>query len=327
MKRRIASAFCFLATVASVQVSNAWQTDTCNGRTRGLWGTATFALNRCSIAPGTVREADVQYAIDEWNSVWGAGKPFNPLVSGSASCTVPAVQQGKWDVVYVNPGSLGSDVGLALPLRNPCTWPFPSWADGDTVGGQVLIDAGLPEGVLGELSTALGARETLIHEFGHILGMNHVNNKMTVMCTTGACGKVGARSVGNMVFNRTETIFPDDTDFVGVYHPGRGPVMDVAASAWELSGSSRRIANSGTTYTLCPGQRIFVKGSIGFKGLLNPSSPVPARIFLESTLGSIFTAGNFSITGGGRSVFATLGFTVTIPTNLRSAVAELADRP
>lgn len=183
-----------------------------------------------------------------------------------------------------------------------------------------MIASNLPDGQLAELDGTLGARETAIHEFGHVLGMHHVNNTMTVMCTfPGTCGKYGARDAPNGVFfGNTESLHPDDVHFAAQWHGTSGGAVDIGASAWNRVGTTYQLVHPTlSTFTLCPGQTVSVTFSHAIKGKNNvPSNnPMPASIVFSNNdiISALDTAGSSFGLFGNRGDFFTNTLNVTVP--------------
>jgi hypothetical protein len=311
---------CLIVAAASVAVpARAWVTTECNGSVRGIRSNVTYKLNRCSIDFGSAREGLILYAMNEWNRVIGVHDRFS-TTSGSSSCDIDT-DDGVFDVAFVDPGQIDDNAGLTALSWEACVWPFPGFADGEVTDADVFIANNMPLNSLDELDGTLGGRETAIHEFGHVLGMDHVNDRMTIMCEfAGTCGKFGARdALSGTLFGNTESLLPDDVHFAARWHSSSGGAIEVGASAWTIVGLTyQRTHPTLQTFVACPGQAVSVSFSHGIKGKnhVPSTAAMPARIVLSGNAiisAADTTALSFSVFGN-RGQFFTNTFPVTIPT-------------
>src|SRR5688500_1351605 len=306
-----------LAALATSGPARAWETFTCDGDIEGIRSNVTFFMNRCSIDFGSAREGVVLYAVNEWNRLLGVSDRF-AIASGNADCEIDE-DDDRFDVAFVTPDQIDGAAGLMSPETEACVFPYPGFADGEVTEAAVYIADNLPLQAIGELSLSLGARETAVHEFGHVLGMGHVDDRMTVMCTTNTCGKYGSRdAVSGILFNNTESLHPDDVHFAARWHGASGGGVDVGASAWTNIASSFQLTHPTLqTLVACPGQAVSVSFSHGIKGKnhVPSSSPFPARIVFSSNdviSGEDTTGLSFGVFGN-RGQFFTNTFPVTVP--------------
>lgn len=315
------SAVGVLAAVSAASQANAWEALECSGQVYGgIHSAVTFQIDRCDTPDGSTEDAVIDFAVAGWNNVFGMWDRFNAPVNGDNNCDVPAASSGSWQLALVpaNDALLDGNAGMASSVS-----PADCTNNGAMLGASVVVDQTLSLTALNELSQTLGARETLIHELGHVLGANHEDGNMTVMCTStaGSCGKVGRFSSGGGVGTpdiRSEALLPDDVDFAFQYHAStQTGNIDAIVSPWRYS--SGPVRNYGpTTRTLCPGQTTTVQFSYGNRGKVNiaQASPVGLRVVLSSNT-TISTSDVTALNGtfwGDSGFFGTTTWTITVPT-------------
>jgi hypothetical protein len=306
-----------LAVIGTSGPAHAWKTFECDGDVEGIRSNVTFFMNRCSIEFGSAREGVVLYAVNEWNRLLGVQDRFG-TAPGNTNCTIDE-DDDRFDVAFATPEQIDGAAGLMSPETEACIWPYPGAFDGEVTEAAVYIADNLPLQAIGELSSSLGARETAVHEFGHVLGMEHVDDRMTVMCTSGTCGKYGARdAISGILFNNTESLHPDDVHFMARWHGSSGGGVDIGASAWTNIASSFQLNHPTLqTFVACPGQAVSVTFSHGIKGKnhVPSTAPFPARIVFSSNdviSGEDTTGLSFSVFGN-RGQFFTNTAPVTVP--------------
>lgn len=314
MKKLVTLAFVGVGISATAPVAYAWSVDTCNGKTRGITSNTTFRLNRCSIPAGSQRETAILHAMGTWNVIQGMSNRFQPT-SGSSSCST-TFGDDRYDISFVDDSQIDGLAGRARSRRRACTFP---WDNGDTKEADVYIAWNLTTDRVDENSTTLGARETAIHELGHVLGANHEDDFMSVMCTSNTCGKQGERDSGGIHWDEAETVFPDDADMGLTYHGnGNTGQRDMMASSWRHSGgAAARNYTSVGTYTRCPGETINVRFSFGNLGKVNvtSSNPMQAAVVLSNndTISTYDMHAADVTVWANRGVFIDYELSVTIP--------------
>jgi hypothetical protein len=129
--------------------------------------------------------------ITSWNGIVGMLDMFS-LATGDSNCTT-SVSDNAWETALVpsNNAVLDGNNGITVQFVRPCNLLY----NGHLYKADLLVSQSLDQAPLDELSSALGARETAIHEYGHVLGAEHEDGDMAVMCTFDACGKVGRSGV------------------------------------------------------------------------------------------------------------------------------------
>lgn len=314
MKNLVAFVSTFGVLAGSASAAWAWHVDTCNGHPRGITSGTTFRLNRCSIPSGSTREDAIFQAMNAWNDIYGVYDRFQHT-SGSSSCST-TFGDGNYDIVFTHPSNIDDNAGLAKLKYKSCTF---TWDKGAVKEADVFISSTLVVTRVDENSTALGARETAIHELGHTLGANHEDGEMSVMCSSDTCGKVGEWTTTGSHTDRAESIFPDDADMAIEYHgSSNAGNPDVVASGWRFhNGGPERNYSTTQTFTRCPGDTISVRFSFGNIGKVKVSSSDPMQ--LEIVLSSNTTISTSDTTVATFNAWAARGWfgssnpTVTIP--------------
>jgi hypothetical protein len=208
---------------------------------------------RCSIPEGSQRAADVIYGFDEWNAVEGM---FDVLVRhfGTTECVGITHGDDRNQVYFGLPSQMDGAVGVTTLRTTSC--------DADIVEADVAFDASqLTEWGNPPCNTynPPGSRTTIVHEYGHALGLDHDDRFMNMMMTSDGEGKY----CGNFV------IEPHPDDVVGgrfLYNSGRRSV-DLGASAhWLLGLNDVELSHSTGTTARCPGELHTFRWSIGNLG-------------------------------------------------------------
>ncbi len=126
-----------------------------------------------------------------------------------------------------------------------------------------------------ERTSYLSAREILIHEFGHAMGIDDHNDPWSVMCPAGTCGKTGKMSHQGTTHNLAnyETIFPDDLAYlVAVHSDSSSGTIDPFTSAWRINDTTKKPERiysdkaEENPLQVCRGQSINVTFTLGNKG-------------------------------------------------------------
>ena len=280
--------------------ASAWGTDTCDGETMGLRTFRDIEMNRYSIPEGHAREAMFLYAANRWNEVQGVADRFN-LIGGSSSSSIEH-DDGISDAVVVLSSEIDGAAGLAVMQLEPCVWPYWDSMDGAATEADILIASNLSTGAISPLSTSLGGRETTVHEMGHAIGLNHEGDEMSIMCTSGSCGKFGRWNVLGDLYDYTEQQFPDDIDFMCEYHNAAGSGEDLAASNWwydPAPDGPRRLYGSSLNRTVCTGASTSVVFAIGNRGEENLTSSNAFDARIVASTNSTISAGDTTLWSGG----------------------------
>jgi hypothetical protein len=194
---------------------------TCNGLAhKAVHQLTRYELNRYTIFPGGLREADVEYSVEQWNKIQGMLPRFW-TVSGSDSSTLKTgkgIFEIGW-VVDLDKGAFGVN---KMKLR-PCIWPYRT-NYGQIIGSSIWIASnyiglyGNPDEATCDTNRFLGFcehscrfiggggasvyplcannpndrynvdfsyRQTLLHELGHSLGMDHHDEYLSLMGSRG----------------------------------------------------------------------------------------------------------------------------------------------
>lgn len=254
---------------------------------KGIHNPVTFKVNRCETPAGSAEQAVIDDAINEWNGVYGMWDRFS-VADGSTKCGLPSkLSEGEWLMALVDAKDpkLENDGSFALGMAHLLFYTDCRNARG-ALAAHVVVNETLQLDRQTELSVRAGARHALIHELGHVLGMEHENTVMSVMRAKFPLPKVGRRSgaPNNSLGRNAETVWADDLNFAFRYHgstaAGRS---DLAVSPWKFNGTSSVLhyGNDGLTRKFCPGNLVEVKYTTVNLGRLD-SFDVPVRIYWSS---------------------------------------------
>ncbi len=289
----------------------------CNGEIyRGLHSNVTFAVDRCDTPAGSAEQTVIDEAMHDWNDLYGMSDRFSST-GGDSNCSVGPGSNGVWDIglVPASDAVLDGNAGVASKFG-----PTDCTNNGALSGASVVIDQTLPLGFLEELDTRLGARETLIHELGHVLGADHEDDVMAVMCTSNTCGKVGRRSgaTTSSLGRHPETIWGDETLFAVRYHgTSNSGNVDPTVSPWQFTSSGISLNYNGTNRQKCPGQTTSVKFSLANLGKKNIESSNHADVHIVFSNDDYISTGDVLAATGtswmDSGYFGTTSWTVTVP--------------
>lgn len=253
--------------------ARAWYTEICsNGKTwQGIHGTVQWSL----VGNKTAEWWDIAIdAVDRWNGIKGVTDRFTGISSGPATPSY-STYSGTWQLVQWPHGTWplsGNESGVSDIIFYNCS-------DGGGVrGARVFIDSSVREASSDEMQQD-DQRSVLIHELGHVLGMYHDDNRMSVMHTFTPVPRVGIgrgapftslSSVGGATYWAT------DADFMEHFFPSSSAGLpDPAASPWKWNGSHSAMNYPNfVTIERCPGETISVDYTIANLGLEEFSATV-----------------------------------------------------
>jgi len=304
-------------TTAVPQQAFAWSTEICDGKLHeGQRGPVTYRVDRCSIPAGSARDQDIIYGMTEWNNVYGM---YDQLAwtDGDSDCGVITTGDGVWDVAFTASSNIDGAWGLIRKRTRACIWPYWGSWDGGLREADVFISSDLPfeNGDSTCDSTLVARRGTIIHEFGHALGLKHDNRLMSVMNNAGTGT---GNNHGKYCGPRKDAPHPDDLDFAFKYHGSSSKSFDLAASGFFLDASSRRVLtmSAGTT-SVCQGDSLDYAFSIANRGTEAITEDNPANWKVVLSTNNIISNFDLSIADGtvwtGRGGFTVASYSTTVP--------------
>lgn len=248
--------------------AEAYRLHTCRGVARRIAGDSIMMNLHAGQAPrgsdlGRVFERgmtawnndDASHAVFKWRR-----RQFNRIDSGNDRSEVAMVRGHYIDGV----------LGVTRIKMEPCLPGGWGRADGSIIAADVLInaDAELHRGPrrcyeMGRPRASLLA--TLIHEFGHALGLGHEDHRMSIMMSTGGEGLYcGSPQM---------TTHPDDLAGKRALYGNGEPMVDIAASAMRVIGRDLiGLTTPRVVMPACPNALATFDWSIGNRGT------APARV-------------------------------------------------
>lgn len=213
-----------------------------------------------------------------WNEVAGAAPVFDWRRVDRLDRTRHGDDNN--EAVPVPSEAIDGVLGLTHVRRALCPgWTLPWPRTGEIIEADVMINAQNPalyrlpvpvcdEHAVGDhaATASAAAREwrasreaTLIHEFGHALGLDHEDDAMSIMMRTAGEG----RYCGSPQF----APHPDDIAGMQSLYPDRQTQHDLAASSLQWEGDNR-IGMTMPRRTLrgCPGELVVMRWSVANRG-------------------------------------------------------------
>jgi hypothetical protein len=314
------------ATLAWPKIASAYQPNLCNGQLRALRTARSFEIDRCAAPVGSAQETSLLYAMDRWNGLAGIADRF--FYQHGTFCGILDEWNGHWELTYVPSDHplLDGNLGTTKGYTRPCQSPYDANNDGHALEIDAVIDEALEHTAAKELDEFVAARDTWLHELGHVLGMNHIAEswEASVMMPYSP-PRVGTRGVGSGATfgGRADAPLPDDLLFVTDYH-GTSSLgsADPTVSPWHLEPNSFWGAVGRLNYNwsnenveACPGDQLDVSISFANIGKRDFADWVGFEIMVSSN--SIISVADTAAGGGGfwanPGSFFTVEWPITVP--------------
>lgn len=264
-----------IALVVSVpSAAFAYGYGTCHGEPIRWPAPVDVEIMPCSAEAGTARWSDIEHAIGEWNRVPAMAAMLR-LARGGAQCEV-AINH-RTEVGYVRPELLDGARAAARVIYGGGCLPVGQGVPGGRpyiTEADIIISArdDLLEGTPADCGTLFGGvRQAVVaHELGHLLGLRHEDEAMSLMHTSSGPGRYcGQRAVSP---------HPDERAGARMLYPGGEAGRDLAASAFYLRGPNqvRSVTppRGDEHIEVCPGQLLGVRWSAANLGSVAATTTV-----------------------------------------------------
>lgn len=199
-----------------------------------------------------------------WNDVAGARAVFDWRY---ARLDRIIMGNGRSEVAVVHPRTIDGSLGLTRVRRRQCVILIGgAWTNRDIQEADVLIADHPPDDMrrlpfpnCDRLDRVSTREATIIHEFGHALGLQHEDHQMALMMSRNGEG----RYCGSPQY----APHPDDIAGLRRLYGEHNPRIDLAASAFEWDGADRIAGTMDpATLRLCPGAIFTVDWAIANRG-------------------------------------------------------------
>lgn len=229
----------------------------------------TWTMDTCNL---TATEQDItRDGAFAWNVISGSADR-NGITTANRGCSINN-DDDVWQIAFA-PGShswLNNNAGVTRKVSAPCFWPFVGEAsDGELLEADIMINRGLSQVEQGEISMVAEGASTIVHEFGHAMGMDHAN-EFSTMFTPQPRFRLGRRSTSGATNAsvRSTTISCEDARFAVLRHSASGAGRpDAYVSAFRIDGTSHVLNNNWSAVTH-PGWFVNVNMTLGNKGKAN----------------------------------------------------------
>ncbi|MBX3185275.1 MAG: matrixin family metalloprotease [Polyangiaceae bacterium] len=237
---------------------------TCNNKPVKWDSTFRMYRDRCSM-PDT-SDADWAY----WNGGWQWWQITHRMDWNwwyNAGCTI-SHGNGDSQTALVDRANISGNNGLAIRFYDSsCTW---SWSTKSIIETDVLLANDLSYSPENESLPSSQGRGTIIHEFGHALGLQHADNMFNMMRPSPPRPLAG----GN-------TTLPHGDDANGARFLYGGSSTNLYVSAQRLHNGNIITTNSHVTAPVCHGQTVYLNYTIANNGSSNRTAGF--RIYIRNT--------------------------------------------
>jgi hypothetical protein len=257
-RRALTVAACGLAGVLFVDSgpTEAYQYECCDGCDDAIkWGegccrTADMEINTISFARGGTWDTALGVALGHWNAVESSS--FRFTVSHDDERVVE-LGDGDNQVYFIDIADDGVGDTLAVTLLDG-NYLCPPFDDADIHEADVEFDSDETwyTGAFSYTSASISVRMTAAHEFGHALGLDHQNGRLTRMNSLYPCG-------GPVMTTLSPRPLPDDRQGTRFLYPEDDDEQaDLVASNFESRGGG--FSNKVDTTTVAdPGDEVTIE--------------------------------------------------------------------
>jgi len=216
----------------------------CNSQPSRINGSRSVLKNTLSFPAGSTAEGDLVGAVSEWNTTVMSSTPAS--IAGTSSSPIIVHGDTVWEVGLASRADIGGNNGLASVFWGPCNLTHNAEViEVDiTVANDLFF--GNPDESAWDFATGgpLSARDVMMHEWGHLLGLDHQAG-YDVMISGGLKPRVGGTGSHST---------PAGDDRLGAANLYGNPssFRNLAASAQRFSGGAVTTTTFAGTQNVSP---------------------------------------------------------------------------
>jgi len=271
-----------IGTLFCATTATAFNAKVCDGELK-WWDdpTMTMQIDKCSTTSS--QRSDFRAAANAWNSIRGVNDMIR-LVDSTGCGVASGNDTHQMGIFSESSFGEGGLLGLSRITYQNCGWWW--WEDGEIFEADIWIasDMDIEFGVVraAESCADYCARDVIVHEIGHVIGMDHENAFPSVMNSNVGRGEVISMWGGSS--SNRHGPWPDDVNFLMTWHANGNASTDVAPTPLVYNATTDSFSNpnpviprnwgnyislddTAVPFTqVCPGDVVLVQYNIANRG-------------------------------------------------------------